>query len=146
MQSGNDILAILAKENDDYGKRVLSALFELGLLPKFKGFGCVLAAILIYRQDPSQSFSKDIYPAVSQVQKSNVSPAQVERNIRSVIQSAWKKRNEAVWAKFFLDSPFVDTRKPTNIEFISRIAWCIEFWGANPGDGMKNADDITHLK
>ena len=88
MRLGNDIPVVLLTENDAYGKKVVSALFELGLRPKLMGFGYVLAAILIYRQNPGKSFWKEIYPAVSQVQKANASPAQVERNIRSVIQSA----------------------------------------------------------
>lgn len=137
MRLGNDIPAVLLTENDAYGKKVVSALFELGLRPKLMGFGYVLAAILIYRQNPGQSFSKEIYPAVSQVQKANASPAQVERNIRSVIQSAWKKRDEAVWAKFFQESQFICERKPTNLEFISQIAWCIEFQGSIPSDGTQ---------
>ena len=140
MKAGNDVLEALIKENGDYGRGVLSALFELGLSSKFKGFGYVLAAILSYHQNPAQSISKDLYPAISRTQQSGVSPAQVERNIRSVVQAAWENRDEAVWAKFFQDSQNICERKPTNLEFISRIAWYIEFWGTAPGDDKEKTD------
>ncbi len=140
MRPDNETEEIMAKANGDYGKSVLSALFELGLSSKFKGFGYVLAAILSYHQNPARSISKDIYPAISRTQQSGVSPAQVERNIRSVVQAAWENRDEAVWAKFFQDSQNICERKPTNLEFISRIAWCIEFWSAAPGDDKENTD------
>ncbi len=140
MRPDNETEEIMAKANGDYGKSVLSALFELGLSSKFKGFGYVLAAILSYHQNPARSISKDIYPAISRTQQSGVSPAQVERNIRSVVQAAWENRDEAVWAKFFQDCQYTCERKPTNLEFISRIAWYIEFWSAAPGDDTENTD------
>lgn len=126
LQPGNKTEEIISKENGDYGKRVISALLELGLSPKFKGFCHVLAAIVSYHQNPAQSISKDIYPAISRTQRRGVSPAQVERNIRSVVQAAWKNRDEAVWARFFQDLPYICERRPTNLEFISQIAWRME--------------------
>ena len=117
---------MLIKEAGDYSKSVLSALFELGLSPKLKGFGYTLEAILVYRQDPRQSIMKDIYPAVARLQSPGVSPVQVERNIRRAIGLAWQSRDEAVWARFFPNSKHVNARKPTNYEFISQVAWHIE--------------------
>ena len=138
---GHDISEMLTKEAGAYSKSVLSALFELGLSPKLKGFGYTLEAILVYRQDPRQSIMKDIYPAVARLQSPGASPAQVERNIRWAVGLAWKNRDEAVWAKYFCDPHNICQRKPTNLEFISRIAWRIESWGAEPSHVKNHAEN-----
>lgn len=126
MRSDNESGKILAKASANWKKSTLTSLFELGLSPNLKGFGCTLEAILVYRQDPGQSIMKDIYPAVARLQSPGVSPVQVERNIRRAIGLAWQSRDEAVWVRFFPNSKHVNARKPTNYEFISQVAWHIE--------------------
>ena len=142
---GHDISEMLTKEAGDYSKSVLSALFELGLSPKLKGFGYTLEAILVYRQDPRQSIMKDIYPAVARLQSPGISPAQVERNIRWAVGLAWKNRDEAVWAKYFCDLHNIGQRKPTNLEFTSQIAWRIESWGTSSGDDGNDKEKSKDL-
>jgi len=51
-----------------------------------------------------------------------VSGAQIEQAIRSAIEEAWKDRREEIWAYYFRIDPDGGFSKPSNAEFISRVA------------------------
>ena len=64
--------------------------------------------------------TKELYGTVAQ--QFHASAAQVERSIRTAIHSAWQSRDERVWQRFFPTGAGGIVRRPTNGEFISRLA------------------------
>lgn len=104
--------------------RVSDLLIELGMPTKLKGFGCAREAILIILKDFSQSITKELYPAVAEVVGG--SSQQVERSIRNAIEIAWKKRNPEIWSRYFDNQIGENAVRPTNAEFITRLAHYIE--------------------
>ena len=99
-------------------------LLELGFSPKVDGFCYLLSAIPIYIADPRQGLTKELYTAVGHpLQKSGL---QVERCIRTAIQSAWNRSSGHAWAKYFPTAPDGTVPRPTNGEFIARIATALQ--------------------
>ena len=84
-------------------------------------------AILILAQDPEQTVTKELYPAVAA--RCGCASINVERAIRSAIESAWKKRDERVWQQYFPPAGDGACRRPTNAEFLNRIADCLALSG-----------------
>ena len=104
--------------------RASELLMELGVPTKLKGFAYAREAILTMSSDFSQSITKELYPAVAE--KFDGSASQIERSIRNAIEIAWKKRNTNIWSRYFCDCAGSDPVKPTNAEFITRLAHCID--------------------
>lgn len=107
----------------DPKSRANDILIELGVRTKLKGFAYAREAMFIMRTDFAQSITKELYPAVAGM--FGVSASQVERSIRNAIEIAWKNRNPILWDRYFAKSERA-ALKPTNAEFISRLAHCIE--------------------
>lgn len=101
-------------------KQISGILLQMGLTPKRRGFQCVREAILIRRQHPGQSITKELYPEVGQ--RTDATGEQVEHAIRSAIAKAWKNGNRDVWCRYFPAGPDGESRRPSNGEFISRMA------------------------
>jgi len=95
---------------------VTELLLALGFSTKHNGFGYLREAVLLMARDPSQSVTKILYPAVAHTfgcQKENV-----ERSIRTALDSAWERGNPLLWNRYFPDA----LQRPSNAVFISRIA------------------------
>lgn len=97
-----------------------SLLLSLNVPAGRRGYTYLEIVIELYRQDPNRSLTKDLYPTAGRVNQSN-GPA-VERTIRSVIEDAWKDRDEAVWRLYFPVSRSGMVAKPTNRAFIAAVA------------------------
>ena len=102
---------------------VSSLLLELGLSPKVDGYSYLLTAMPLYEGDPRQGLTKELYLAVGRVY--GKSGAQVERCIRTAIHSAWLRSDAQVWARYFPTAPDGSVPRPSNGDFIARIAACI---------------------
>jgi len=99
---------------------VSAILFALGIPTKLRGHACVREAILCMVNKPDQSITKELYPAVATL--CNGTPSQVERSIRSAIAAAWKNRDEVLWRRYFGTDGEGNISKPTNADFITRVA------------------------
>ncbi len=99
---------------------VSSILLELGLSPKVDGFGYLTAAIPMLIADSRQSLTKELYTAVGH--SCSKSGMQVERCIRTAIHSAWKKSDLHIWQRYFPAAPDGSVPRPSNGDFIARIA------------------------
>lgn len=95
---------------------VSTQLLSLGISTKHDGYAYLQDAVLLMADDPRQSVTKVLYPAVAAVYGCN--GKLVERSIRSALDSAWKHRDNKLWQQYF---PFNDKR-PTNTMFITRLA------------------------
>lgn len=99
---------------------VTSTLFELGVPANRIGYGNCREAILLLREDPNASLSKEIYPALAKSQ--GVSVGSIEKNIRDAISCAYNHRSDAVWARYFPAAPNGQIPRPTNRVFLSTLA------------------------
>ena len=91
-------------------------LLDFRFNPKVDGFRFLKIAIPLYAQDPHQRICKELYVAIAQICGAG-SWNQVERSIRSAIESAWNTGAEA-WSACFPDA----RTPPTGKSFISRLA------------------------
>lgn len=92
-------------------------MIKLGIMTNLAGYRCLVQAIPLYRENPGQSLTKQLYPEVGEKCSPNLTGAQVEKQIRYAIEIAWQNRDPETWRRYFpMD------RKPTNGEFISRIS------------------------
>jgi len=99
---------------------ISAALFELSVAASRLGYANCREAILMLREDPTASLSKDIYPALAETQ--GVSGISIEKNIRDAITDAYNRRNEAVWRRYFSTAPDGKVPKPSNRQFLSTLA------------------------
>lgn len=113
---------LLGRDNVRYVIVVL--LLELGIPTNYDGFEYLKEAVMIYFEDPSVMFVKGLYPAIAETDSRPVDGPQVESAIRSAIKVAWKNREEDIWDRYFHGKK----ARPSNAEFISRIARMVELW------------------
>lgn len=99
---------------------VANLLLSMGFVTNNKGYVYLREAIPIYAEDPQQAVTKELYPAVAKLCGGSVE--QVERAMRTAIQRAWQRRDDQIWRLYFAPLPDGSVRKPSNSEFISRMA------------------------
>ena len=87
---------------------------------KALGFSCLTAVIPMAAENPSRSYTKDLYPAAAKFL--NVTREVVERRIRCFIDDAFGDRAHNGWELFFPAGTENYDKKPTNGEFISTMA------------------------
>lgn len=110
----------------DMSNAVSSLLLELGLAPRNDGFRFLQAAIPLYMQDPGMGITKELYVTIGEMY--NKSSTQVERSMRSAIESAWKSADNSLWHRYFA-VPGDHIPKPSNSDFISRLALALSKQG-----------------
>ena len=104
---------------------ISDALLSLGIPTKLKGYGYLREAIVLMAQDPTQSITKVLYPAVAAAYKKEnlrIDAKHVERSIRSAIFRAWERRDDALWRLYFTPDGTGNLRRPSNGAFISRLS------------------------
>lgn len=122
-------IQLLARHLDHYNLRagIVVVLMELGVPTKYIGFEFLKKAIELQYKDPTRSLAKDIYLEISLHYKQN-SEELVEQSIREAIKTAWRHGSRQAWDWYFSYGDQPATNKPTNSEFISRIAYILEIW------------------
>lgn len=108
------------RAKSDPAAAVTNTLMSLGIATKNSGYTYLREAIPIFAEDPRQAITKELYPAVGK--RCNASVDQVERSMRTAIEGAWLRRDEQVWKLYFTPLSDGSIRKPSNSEFISRLA------------------------
>ena len=103
---------------------VSDLLLRLGVSAKLRGCKYLQCAINLMLKDSEQMVTKELYPAVGQV--FGVDGKRVERCIRNAIHTTWQKCDGRVWGKYFRTDGEGRILRPTNAEFISRMADCIK--------------------
>lgn len=82
-------------------------------------------AVAMMHDNPRQSVTKELYPAVGKRSVPRESAAKVEKDIRSAINLAWEQRDKALWEKYVPPGP-----KPTNRKFLLYMAQALGKWKA----------------
>jgi two-component system response regulator (stage 0 sporulation protein A) len=94
-------------------------LLQLGISPRISGYEYLREAILIMMRTPGISLTKELYPAVAS--QCSADAEQVERSIRTAIQTAWKRRDDALWQQY-LPACGGSVPRPANSVFLRRFA------------------------
>ena len=104
----------------DVRATVSNVLLALRIPTKLRGYVCAREAILYLMRSPGMSVTKELYPAVAAL--CDGTPAQVERAIRGAILAGWTAGDGDAWEKYFNRRSDGKIHKPSNGEFLSRIA------------------------
>lgn len=99
---------------------VSNILLGLGFSTKLRGYTYLREAILEMANNPGQSITKILYPTVGRICEAD--RIQVERSIRTAINKAWEKRDEAMWRLYFPKASDGTVTRPTNAVLITTIA------------------------
>lgn len=123
MQTILDMISFMARhlDQDDIPAAAKCVTIQLRLPSDLDGCRYLRSLIPMYIEDREKFLTKELYVQVGHA--FGVSREQVEKNIRYAINVAWKQRDRLTW-----DPYFPQTRKPSNKEFISRIADVLELW------------------
>jgi len=97
-------------------------MLDMGIPAHLKGYRYLREAILITQQDMESvtGVTKLLYPSVAK--RYHTSEAKVERAIRNAIEISWKRGNTHVWEDLFGYSSLTGKQRPTNSEYIFRLA------------------------
>lgn len=106
---------------------ISNLLLALGIPTKLKGYNYLREAVILMAGDPNQSITKELYPAVAGICGGD--RKNVERSIRSAIEKAWLYRDENLWKLYFPADGSGLLRRPTNSEFITRLADTLQLDG-----------------
>lgn len=123
---------------NDLQSVTIAILFELGIDTDILGFEYVKSAIMLYYTTPGQMVMNEIYPSVGQMFETKPNRYQVEQTIRTAIAKAWKNRDDRIWRLFFPVDNNSAIQKPSNGEFITRIAYFLQLWQGCCREEVKN--------
>ena len=96
-------------------------LHLLNIPTHLDGYRQLCLALPLFAQNPQQLLTKELYPAIARLCGCPDGRA-VEHSIRKAIHAAWHHKDNAIWRKYFIDSPSRKSLCPTNKEFICRLA------------------------
>lgn len=103
-------------------KYITRILLNLGVPAHLKGYHYLRTAIMMSAKDMEvvSSVTKLLYPEVAKVYKAT--PQKVERAIRNAIEVSWLRGNMEAMEEMFGFSADCGKGRPTNSEYIARIA------------------------
>jgi two-component system, response regulator, stage 0 sporulation protein A len=107
---------------EDLDRRITEMLHRLAVAPHLKGYRFLKQAILNVIGDRGilDSITYRIYPSIAE--KFDTTPTRVERAIRCTIENAWDRCRVETIEQIFGNSFDENKGKPSNSEFIARIA------------------------
>ncbi|MBM7622774.1 sporulation transcription factor Spo0A [Sporohalobacter salinus] len=102
--------------------RITDIMHEIGVPAHIKGYLYLRQAIRMVVEEVELlgAITKELYPLVAR--KFNTTPSRVERAIRHAIEVAWERGNTEAINKLFGHSVTTESGKPTNSQFIAKIA------------------------
>lgn len=115
-------VALWESETEKLDIRIRNTLVTLGFKMNTESYRIIECAIKLYLQDPGQPLTARLYPAVAEM--CSGSATQVEKAIRTGVESAWKHGNENVWRLYFGSGKHGKVTKPSNGDFLARMAMC----------------------
>lgn len=97
-------------------------IHTIGIPPHIKGYDYAMDAIMMVAQDKDaiHSVTKRLYPEVAK--RHQTTPSRVERAIRHAVEVAWSRGEANVLESIFGYTVSAEKGKPTNSEFIARLA------------------------
>lgn len=97
-------------------------MLELGIPAHLRGYYYLRRAVLLSAADMELvgSVTKLLYPVIAKEYKTTLQ--RVERAIRNAIEVSWERGNPDVFEDLFGFSRLTGSARPTNSEYIARIA------------------------
>lgn len=119
----NDLIAqyTVPPGSVDLHARTIYHLYQLNFPSHLDGYKQLRFALPLFAQNPHQFLSKELYPAVAK----HFAPKDiraVEHSIRKAIRTAWKRRDNAIWRKYFSLNSQGYIPCPSTKEFLCRLA------------------------
>ena len=114
-----DIITMKDFELETY---ITNIMLEIGVPAHLKGYHYLRDAIMMSGRDIEvvSSVTKLLYPSIARHYKTT--GQKVERAIRNAIEVSWMRGSESTFEKIFGYSPAMGKERPTNSEYIARIA------------------------
>jgi len=118
-ECGMDITEI---KDQDLERFITDVMLELGVPAHLKGYGYLRTAIMLSCRESEvvSSVTKLLYPEVAK--RFKTTDQKVERAIRNAIEVSWVRGNAETFEKLFGYSARMGRTRPTNSEYIARIA------------------------
>lgn len=107
-------------------RELRNILAVLGFRPNHAGCLITESCVRQYMNDPGQTLSTQLYPAVAKSLDSTHS--QVERAMGRAVEVAWKERDEQVWRMYFPTGKNGKVKKPSNAQFLAVIGERLSPW------------------
>lgn len=103
-------------------KMITDIMLDIGVPAHLKGYHYLRDAILISGRDMEavSSVTKLLYPTIAK--RFRTTSQKVERAIRNAIEVSWTRGNVETFEKLFGYSMQQGKKRPTNSEYIARIA------------------------
>lgn len=118
-----ELLALLgAHARNEMASQIDGILLDLGIPDHLLGYGYLRSAISKVVQDPelAHCVTGALYPAVAR--QFGTTGQLVERAIRHAVESGWSRCQESMRQRYFGGKIRPGKQKPTNAEFIARVA------------------------
>ena len=116
-----------AKQRVDVLARTERVLRDLGVADHLMGYAYLRTAVIFLLQmpDAGHAVTTVVYPQVAKIHKTV--PAAVERSIRHAIETGWMRCDGVTQIKYFGNQIDPDRAKPTNAQFINRVANVVRY-------------------
>lgn len=106
----------------DLERYITQIMLDMGIPAHLKGYHYLREAILISEQDMETvtSVTKLLYPSIAK--RYHTTEQKVERAIRNAIEVSWQRGNVLIFEELFGYSSLSGKQRPTNSEYIFRLA------------------------
>lgn len=103
-------------------KYITDIMLDIGVPAHLKGYHYLRVAIMLSGRDMEvvSSVTKLLYPTIAK--RFKTTGQKVERGIRNAIEVSWNRGNVETFEKMFGYSVLSGKARPTNSEYIARIA------------------------
>lgn len=115
-------MEITAVKDCELEKYITDIMLDVGVPAHLKGYHYLRDAILLSGRDMEvvTSVTKLLYPTIAR--RFRTTDQKVERAIRNAIEVSWSRGNVETFEKMFGYSALSGRNRPTNSEYIARIA------------------------
>ncbi len=115
-------MEIIEVDDCELERYITDIMLDIGVPAHLKGYFYLRDAILLSGKDMNVvgSVTKLLYPTIAK--RFHTTDQKVERAIRSVIEVSWSRGNTNTFQEMFGYSPLTGRNRPTNSEYIARIA------------------------
>lgn len=119
---GEFIMEIVAVMDNELERYITQIMLDIGVPAHLKGYHYLRDAILLSGRDMEvvSSVTKLLYPTIAK--RFRTTDQKVERAIRNAIEVSWTRGNVDTFEKLFGYSAQQGKNRPTNSEYIARIA------------------------
>lgn len=121
-ERGIHIMDIACVKDYELERHITNIMLDIGVPAHLKGYHYLRDAILLSGRDMEvvSSVTKLLYPTIAK--RFKTTSQKVERAIRNAIEVSWNRGNAETFEKMFGYSAISGKSRPTNSEYIARIA------------------------